>query len=301
MMQHVAALTPETSTVCIECGGGLREDYKEGQIVCTRCGLVNAEVIVSRGAEYRVYNFQERGRMRAGPPIQGFFSGKTGLWITGRLNPEEKERAHRLQRVNERYGAGRTKERAVNIASTELERMAYRLSLPAAVKDTATNLFLKAHKNGIVRGRSIESVMAACIYIACRKCGVVRSIGVVAENVGQDKKRIGKVYRVLQRKLELKIPRVDYRQHLSKLIKVLDVTSETERIAILLLEVAEAGRDTRGRSPSGMVSGIIYIAMKLSDTVISQHQIAIAAQCTEVTLRNRYKALLQAITIDMKM
>jgi len=56
---------------------------------------------------------------------------------------------------------------------------------------------------------------------------------------------------------------------------------------------------THGKSPSGIAAAAIYIAGQLTEQVRTQREIADITNVTEVTIRNRYKQLTNALGIDL--
>ena len=53
--------------------------------------------------------------------------------------------------------------------------------LPPQIEQEAANLYRHAMKEGIVTGRSIRGVTAACVYIAARQAEIPRRIEVIAK------------------------------------------------------------------------------------------------------------------------
>ena len=54
-----------------------------------------------------------------------------------------------------------------------------------------------------------------------------------------------------------------------------------------------------GRDPRGLAAAAIYIASILTDYKITQRDIASIAGVTEVTVRNRYKELVNKLNLSM--
>ena len=145
----------------------------------------------------------------------------------------------------------------------------------------------------LIRGRSIQGVVVACIYMACRQCRVVRTLGDVAEAAGIPKKEAARVYRFLLARLEPSVPQVDPHGYISKVVNRLALAGETERLAMMVLGQASEMKLTSGRSPQGLAAACVYIGCLLTDDRRTQGEIAREAQVTEVTIRNRYKELAQ--------
>ena len=65
------------------------------------------------------------------------------------------------------------------------------------------------------------------------------------------------------------------------------------------LRDARQKRVSSGKDPMGMASAAIYIACLQNNEKITQKDIAEAAGVTEVTVRNRYKALKKQLHLDI--
>ena len=56
-------------------------------------------------------------------------------------------------------------------------------------------------------------------------------------------------------------------------------------------------RLTSGRGPTGLAAAVTYVASLLAGEHKTQREIAEVAKVTEVTIRNRYKELLEKVDI----
>lgn len=154
-------------------------------------------------------------------------------------------------------------------------------------------IYRKALKASLIRGRSIRSVVVACIYMACRQCGVMRSLEEVAGSVNIEKKDVARNYRFLLRELRSSVPKVDPESYISKIVNKLRLSGETERLAKTILRQASLMRLTVGRGPAGIAAACVYISSRITGDLRTQGDIAREAQVTEVTVRNRYKELIE--------
>ncbi|MCD6479637.1 transcription initiation factor IIB, partial [Candidatus Bathyarchaeota archaeon] len=112
---------------------------------------------------------------------------------------------------------------------SELTKVAYKLNLPKNVLETASVLYRRIVKQRLIRGRSIQGVAAASIYMACRQCNVVRTLEEVARAAHISKKEGGRNYRFLLRKLSVKVPPVDPKSYVSKFISQLSSQATPRR------------------------------------------------------------------------
>ena len=70
-------------------------------------------------------------------------------------------------------------------------------------------------------------------------------------------------------------------------------------ITLKILEDAADKELTSGRSPIGMAAASIYIASVLSNERVTQSEVAVVAGVTEVTIRNRYKEIVNKLHMDV--
>ena len=68
--------------------------------------------------------------------------------------------------------------------------MASGMSMPRNVRETAAMIYRKAVNKNLIRGRSIEGVVAASLYGACRQCGVPRTLDEIGASSRVGRKEI---------------------------------------------------------------------------------------------------------------
>jgi transcription initiation factor TFIIB len=175
-----------------------------------------------------------------------------------------------------------------------------KLNLPGNVIETSSMIYRKALKANLIRGRTITSIVVACIYMACRQCGVIRSLEEIARSVSFSKSDVARNYRFLLLELKPSIPQVDTQSYISKIVNRLGLIGETERLAKTILHQASLMKLTSGRGPAGMAAASVYISTKITGDFRTQSDIAREAQVTEVTVRNRYKELIKLLQLEVK-
>lgn len=79
----------------------------------------------------------------------------------------------------------------------------------------------------------------------------------------------------------------------------LGVTGKAQGIMMKILEVAYKEKMTQGRSPNGLASAIVYVGGVLTNERHTQAEIAEVANVTEVTIRNRYKELIERLVFEV--
>lgn len=295
---------------CPECGSTrLMRDYECAEVVCMDCGFVVAAKIADRGPEWRAFDDEQRAkRTRVGAPLTYTIHDK-GLstmidWhdrdIYGKsLSPGQKAQVYRLRKWQRRIRVSDATERNLAFALSEITKIANNLNLPKNILETASVIYRKAVKERLIRGRSIQGVTSAAIYLACRQCGLARTLEEIAQASNVNKKEVGRSYRFLLKELNYSIPPLKPSQYVTKFSSQLTMQGKVEEIAHKILSAAKELKLTSGRGPTGIAAAASYVASVLTGERKTQREIAEIAQVTEVTIRNRYKELVERLMFQM--
>jgi transcription initiation factor TFIIB len=295
---------------CGECGSTeLIRDFDTGELVCERCGYVLASTSLDHGPEWRSFNGEQRDRRtRTGAPLTLVVHDKGFSTVIDwrnrdsrgrRLKPSQRARVYRLRKWHRRTRVSGSRQKNLAYALSEMMKVSQKLSLPKSVLETASMIYRKIVRERLTKGHSISGIAAATIYMACRKCRVIRSIEEVAMAASMSKKECGRNYRHLLRKMDVDVPLVDPQEYISKFASSLILSGEAESVALDLLDQAVELKLTSGRGPTGIAAACTYMACLLTDEPRTQGEIAKEASVTEVTIRNRYKELAQELEIKM--
>lgn len=304
--------TIEETIKCPKCGSThLTKDYSRAELVCEKCGLVIDAEIIDHGPEWRAFDTEQREKKtRTGSPMTYTIHDK-GLSTTigwqnrdayGKSIPtRNRAQLYRLRKWQTRTRISDGTERNLALALAALDRMSSSLSLPRNVRETAAVIYRKAVRKNLIRGRSIEGVTAAVLYAACRQCNVPRTLEEISTITEMKKKEIGRNYRNISRKLELKLLPTTPQDYISRFCSRLDLSNDVQIKTIEILRKASQKELTSGRGPTGLAAASLYIASVLCGERRTQREVAEVAGVTEVTIRNRYKELAKKLDIDIIM
>lgn len=192
-------------------------------------------------------------------------------------------------------------ERNLASALTEIYRIANPLNLPKNIQETAAVIYRKAVKKRLIRGKSIQGMIIASIYLACRRCGLVRTLEEMAQASGISKIEVGRHYRFLVKKLDYYVPPVKAEGHITRLCNVLALHGKTEEVAHKIIKAARRIKLTSGRGPKGTAAAASYMASRIVGEFRTQREVAEAADITEVTIRNRYKEIMKRLLIAVRL
>jgi len=294
--------------VCPVCGStDFIYDPGRGEIICAKCGFVIEENVIDTGPEWRAFDASQREkRSRTGAPESILLHDKglsTDIGIDRNLTGLMREKMYRLRKWQSRLRVSDAAERNLAFALSELDRIASQLKLPKHVEEEAARLYREAVRRGLIRGRSIESVIAACVYAACRLLKIPRTLDEITEISRVDKKEIGRSFRFIARNLNLTPKKLFVKptDYVNKFADELGLSEKVRRKAIELLDEAYDKGLTSGKSPAGLVGAALYIAGLLEGEKRTQREVAEVARVTEVTVRNRYKELVDKLKLKIPM
>jgi transcription initiation factor TFIIB len=95
------------------------------------------------------------------------------------------------------------------------------------------------------------------------------------------------------------MPIADSLTYVSKIAEKNRISGRTQGAAIAILADAKRRRFAAGKDPMGLAAAALYIACLQHGEKITQKDIADASGVTEVTVRNRYKALKKQLNLKI--
>jgi len=305
--------------VCPDCGSrAIIRDKEGGEYVCGDCGLVIGEIL-STEPEQGAFDFEQREtRSRTGAfrtelrPDRGMstvIGHKNEDFLGRKLDIEAGHQMFRLRKLDSRSKLGVSRGRNLGYALSYIDKISSDLHLPKFIAEDAAVIYRKALNGRLLRGWSIEDTAVACAYYSTRLNNVEKHLKEIAQKTNRKKKDIGRIYRFLLRKLELKPHMQTIRDVLPKIFAGLEekeIQEYTLSIADNLTSIIEMERETKtkkvkygkgGQDVSSNAAAILYTASEITKKIkppgVIQKRIANAAFVTEVTLRNRYGALIE--------
>jgi transcription initiation factor TFIIB len=300
----------EETVKCPECGSTyLSRDHSRAEVICKNCGLVIDDDLIDYGPEWRAFDSDQREkRARTGAPMTYLIHDK-GLstmidWKNrdsyGKSIPmRNRAQIYRLRKWQRRVRISDATERNLAIALSGLDRLASSMSLPRTVRETAAMIYRKAALKRLIRGRSIEGVSAAALYAACRQCNVPRTLDEISKTSRMSRKDIGRTYRYISRELGLKMMPTSPQDYIPRFCSELKLSSDVQAKTLEIIKGAVDQELTSGRGPLSIAAAAIYIAAILCGERRVQREVAEVAGVTEVTIRNRYKELVETLDIDI--
>ncbi len=296
--------TSEIKQSCLRCGKeALITDTEAGEVFCGGCGFVLSERAENLGPERRSFPDDRVNRERTGMGTslaihdQGLSTviNPTNIDATGKpLSSSMKQILKRLRTWDSR-SQNEPIDRNLRQAFNELYRLKDKLSLSDSVIEKAAYVYRKALDKKLTRGRSISGMMGSALYVACREVGTPITLKDIAEKSNIKKGDLAAYYRLLVKELELNMPVVDPVQNVSRIGSKLGLSEKTKRYAMEILRKAEENKVSAGKNPMALAATALYISCVKMGEKHTQKDLAEAANTTDVTIRNRYKGLLEVL------
>jgi transcription initiation factor TFIIB len=279
-------------------------DGSTGERFCQSCGIVIVERIEDFRPERRLFADDTNDKSRTGAPNslaihdRGLATtiGSESRDASGKaLSISMKQNMRRLRIWDGRSQTHENASRNLKFAFMELDKLKDKLTLSDAIIEKAAHIYRKAVGKSLVRGRSIPGVIGAAAYAACRDTGTPRTLNDVSDALNIKRKSVSKNYRMLINELDLKMPVIDSIRCVSKIASKIGLDEKTKRHALEILKDANDKEMTAGKGPMGLAAAALYISCLKYNLKISQREISIASGVTEVTIRNRYRALRESL------
>jgi transcription initiation factor TFIIB len=258
------------------------------------------------------------------------YSGKS-------INHQIAEQMNAMRKWHSRIRVASPKERRLSNVLSKINEICSVMSLSKTVMETAAMLYRNFETISEAKGKSITCIAAASIYLACKRCSIVRSLEeiVKAEGIVEDDrstlKLASKYYRMMVIEMGVFTAQDSYNvnkapcitlpnanaspplsksrpipvtlaidQYIAKLTNMAKIDTKVERLAIDLAHKTNNNLIADGKAPNGLAAAYIYLAALLLGINLLQMDISTLAGVTEVTIRNRCKDILSNFKLKVK-
>ncbi len=261
---------------CSKCGSdNIVSDYVHGEVYCRKCGFVLEDTLFDFGPEWRAFDREQMDKRERTGGLLRFAKLGRGLTteidrydrdIKGRgIPPERKAKFYRMRKLHRRTRTSTSLNKNLSVALPELNKISSHLNIPKNVAEEAARLYRKVAKEGLVRGRSIEGMVAAVLYYITRKSHMPKSLQELEKYSGVSQKEIGKSYRKIMHNLKLEKPVVRAEDHVPKFASVLEFSGKTMAEAIKIIRKATEKGIVAGKTPRSVALGAIYLAAERNE------------------------------------
>jgi transcription initiation factor TFIIIB Brf1 subunit/transcription initiation factor TFIIB len=242
-----------------------------GEAVCVSCGTILEENNIVSSVE-----FQESGG--GAHSVVGQFVSATASKSYGNIGTSGRN-----------YGL---ESRANTLANgkKKIRQIAGMLRLGDHYVDSAFRLFALALQRNFTHGRKTQTVIAACLYIVCRRERSPHLLIDFSDKLQINVYVLGGVFLKFCKLLQIHLPLIDPSLYIHRFASQLNFAGKTHSIATTALRlVATMKRDwiETGRRPSGICGAALLIAARSQSVMCSLHDVMDVVNIGERTLKQR--------------
>ena len=276
--------TPEgfdTTSACVECGAQSFARSPAGEWYCEACGVVHtrSELECSEPGwtaleDRRTGPAESLSRVSVGTVI-GDGSG-TAFWAryNKRLGHENQTLRHGLR---------------------ELRALANALEAAESLAEQAAYQFRRAAEDGLLVGRSIEAVAAACVHVTAREHHVPFPLEQIADASPVGLNDIKSAVSTLLQEYDLQVAPPLPSAFIARFASEVGVPVPVRRRAESIAESVVEDEAHIGQSPTGIAAAVLYGAAIQCEFDITQSDLASVAFVSVVTISRQWQTVKQYV------
>ena len=308
--------TIEIEKCCPECESTLVDDVQNGERICSGCGVVVAEQMADYGPEARSSSLEEKMKLARATGQTTYSQHDLGIateisisskdYSGKAINSQVANQMNNLRKWQQRIRVSSPRERRLSNVLAKIGDTCKVLNLSKNVLETSSMVYRNLDGKMDVKGKSVASITAATIFMACKQCDVVRSLNEICAGISTVKdlkaktKLAAKYYRTMVMELGASsTPVVTMDKYISKIANLSKTDVRVERLALEIFEKTRNRNLADGKAPNGIAAAYLYVASILLGQNVLQRDVSSVAGVTEVTIRNRCKEILTTYKLSV--
>lgn len=276
-------------------------DRERGEVICADTGEVVDEDRVSLKPDWRVYTPEEwNRRVHTSAITHTVHDSGLSTEIDLSIGYKERDKNKRLAQLQKKNRVDRSSRKTVE-ALTYLNKICSYLTLPKQVRETSAMILKRVLSTMQPKISRLQVLAVVSVVLAARKHGVPVRIREVISKFGIDEEEYWKIASEIYVNVDLNEFKayVDPRKFLPQIVSNLGLSQQVYMLSAKLIDALKRSGLTEGKDPAGIAAAVVYIASIILDEKKTQKQVAQAANVTEVTIRNRYRDILDKVLITV--
>lgn len=287
--------------ICEKCNSenSIAQDTSEGIIVCMNCGTVQSEIF-DNSPEWKQYNDSGKDLSRCNNATN-IFLPQSSLGSTIACSSRCKIK------ILEGWSAMPYKERSLNIVLKDIQAKCRSVGILKCIEDDAKilykNISESKHLDGknkgkhmIVRGSNRKSLIAACVFYACKRKEKTRSPKEIAKLFGLKYKDMTKGCKIFLRLIKLKnlnyeINVSNAQDFITRYCRDLHINNELIAETIKIAKNIQKLNIASMHAPYSIAAGSILLTIQLNNLNIDRKSIAKKFGVSDVTIIKAYKQI----------
>lgn len=292
-----------SQTSCPECQGTVVTG--SGETFCRDCGLIvdECDQRPSPTARFGTGNEQREGGRRTGPATSNTYHDNglsTNISIEetdangAPLSSNQRLQVRRLERTH-RYFNKDSNDRRLREGLSELQRLAEALELPDLIHEDAAQCYREASSEGLLKGRSIEGVAGACVYIAAQRAESPQTYADFEMISRVDIAKVKRSVLALQQSLDIQVAPLSPEDYISRVTAAIDADPQVETRAAAILAEVPTEELHSGKSLVGWAATAVYRAAQYHGDVVTQDELRDGVGISTRTVQKRLQTI-EAVT-----
>ncbi|MEM0168746.1 MAG: transcription initiation factor IIB family protein [Metallosphaera sp.] len=300
---------------CQVCGGEeIIFDPSRGIYVCKNDGVVVEDHIIDQGPEWREFDSADRNKKRrVGSGVTERVHDKGFTTVIGGGKVKDRLKVIRLQRLQNKSRVTSKDKKLVTFLSI-LNGEAARMGLPNYVKEEAAFVIRRLIEMGLARRIDMYVLVGITLFYVARMNRIPVQLNEIKEMYNASSKTIwdclDRVQFVLKSDIGLTRPEKQAingypnraptpLEYIPKIVGKTNLPQPVETKAAEIAELLYRSGLTSGKGYLSTAAAIVYLVSALLDTKKTQKEMAESLKVTEVTIRNRYKEIIDSLDIDV--
>jgi len=276
----------------------------DGRETCTSCGFIIEDYVIDSGPEWRAYTPQDRLERE-----------RTGAGLTSKVHDmglhTDIGRARGLRINSSRLIKMQILQKKIRVSSSDRKLVTYlselnnecsKLGLPEKVKETAATILRKVVEVGGDRRVNKLALILVSIFYACKvmrypidENEIIKRYNLTKSDIWVPIKKVQMIVKsnsMFQSKISPKdyIPKIVSRLGLPQYI----ILKSSE-----LVEKMHSEGLTSGKGYIAISAASVYLMSTIFDNKKTQKEVADVVNITEVTVRNRYRDIVEKFDIEV--
>ncbi|KAL0227427.1 hypothetical protein RCL1_003571 [Eukaryota sp. TZLM3-RCL] len=273
--------------ICRDCNvpdAVLVEDYRNGNMVCNRCGLCAPAKVIDTHSEWRTFSDSAGDEQsRVGGPVNPLMGDTTLSSTIGEAQGGSSRNKGSQQTALQR---------AVQSAYSYIQRLGNHIGCSDAILGRAVEIFkiIKQEKN--LRGRSLQGIYTACLAHAYAESGVSRTLRELSKHTSIAPNEIGKCIKFVQSVAELDNRfRATPSQLVARYCNALRLPHTAQASASLIVKRCSELKICSNRQPSTIASAAIWFAISNLSLPTPVSDVTKVTDVAETTIQSAWKEM----------
>ena len=270
-------------------------DAERGEYIDSDTGEVIEERVVDQGPEWRIYDHEDRERERTGSRLTLTVHDQGLSTRIGHDKVKDRIKLMKMQRLQSKVRVS-SRDKKIITYLRMVNGEAAKLGLPEHVRETAAAIIRRLFARPFPIKIRSHVLLAAVLYYSCEINNVPKHLQEFRVRYAISSRReLWKALTVVKESIPEFRPKMKPTEYIPKVIDKLNLPPIIGAKAAELIDFMYRNNLTGGKSYISLSAAAVYVISTLMDMKRTQKEIADSLNITDVTIRNRYKEIVEVL------